>query len=276
MIIESGHVAVVTGAARGLGRALAAQLVDKAVSVVLADIDADALRTTAEELASGGGKVLAVPTDVREQSALDVLAERTTDHFGRIDLVVNNAGIAGGSQPIWATGAREWREVVDVNLFGVVHGIRAFVPKLIEAGRGHVVNIASLAGIAVPSFGSAYGASKHAIVAISESLREELDTVATAEIGVTVACPGVMRTPMAAALFDERTVEDVDLPPHLTAEQAKEMRAAAMANAVEPEQAARRILDAVEQNHLHTLPNGDFMSMARTRTEAIMSVIPAR
>ncbi|HWR46542.1 MAG TPA: SDR family NAD(P)-dependent oxidoreductase, partial [Pseudonocardiaceae bacterium] len=167
MIIEAGQVAVVTGAAQGLGRALAAGLLDRGVSVALADTAQEQLRDTAEAFATRGGQVLSVVTDVSDAAAVGALASRTLEHFGRVDVVVNNAGIAARNvRPLWQTDPEDWRRVLAVNLLGVVHGIQALVPHLVTAGAGHVVNIASLAGLMTAPFGSAYCASKHAVVAV--------------------------------------------------------------------------------------------------------------
>jgi NAD(P)-dependent dehydrogenase (short-subunit alcohol dehydrogenase family) len=201
MIIEAGQVAVVTGAAQGLGRALAAGLLDRGVSVVLVDTAQDRLRDTAEAFTARGGQVLPVVADVSDAAAVGELASRTLDHFGRVDVVVNNAGItAGNVRPLWQTDPEDWRRVLAVNLLGVVHGIQAFVPHLVTAGAGHVVNIASLAGLIVAPFGSAYCASKHAVVAISETLRAELDMLGL-PIGVTVVCPAYVRTSLTEDMF---------------------------------------------------------------------------
>ncbi len=188
VLIEADQVAVVTGAAQGLGRALAAGLIDCGVSVVLADTATERLQTTAEEFTARGGRVLSVITDVSDAAAVDALASRTLEHFGRVDIVVNNAGIAThGGRPLWQTDPQDWQRVLAVNVLGVVHGIQAFVPHLVTAGAGHVVNIASLAGLTATPFAGAYCASKHAVVAISETLRAELEAMGL-PIGVTVAC----------------------------------------------------------------------------------------
>jgi NAD(P)-dependent dehydrogenase (short-subunit alcohol dehydrogenase family) len=201
VIIEAGQVAVVTGAAQGLGRALAAGLLDRDVSVALADTAQEQLHDTAEEFATRGGQVLPVVTDVSDAVAVGALASRTLSHFGRVDVVVNNAGItAHNVRPLWQTDPEDWRRVLAVNLLGVVHGIQAFMPHLVTAGAGHVVNIASLAGLMAVPFGSAYCASKHAVVAVSETLRAELDMMGL-PIGVTVVCPGYVRTPLTESMF---------------------------------------------------------------------------
>ncbi|MDQ3764626.1 MAG: SDR family NAD(P)-dependent oxidoreductase [Actinomycetota bacterium] len=221
MIIKAGQVAVVTGAAQGLGRALAAGLIDRGVSVVLADTATERLHATTEEFTARDAPVLPVITDVSDATAVNTLASRTLEHFGRVDMVVNNTGIAPGGGPLWQTDPQDWQRVLAVNLLGVVHGIQAFVPHLMTAGTGHVVNIASLAGLVVTPFGGIYGASKHAVVAISETLRAELEMMGL-PIGVTVACPGFVRTPLAESLVALAQADDDVLTEHLPANMPRE------------------------------------------------------
>jgi len=279
VIIEVGQVAVVTGAAQGLGRALAAGLIDRGVSVVLADTATERLSTTAEEFTTRGGRVLPVSTDVSDAVAVDALATRTLEHFGRVDVVVNNAGIApGGGRPLWQTDPQDWQHVLAVNLLGVVHGIQAFVPHLVTAGAGHVVNIASLAGLTVMPFGGPYGASKHAVVAISETLRRELEMMGL-PIGVTVACPGFVRTPLAEGLVTLAQADDDVLPEHLPTEQREQLWARlkrGIATMMEPEVAAERILAAVEADWLYALTHGDFEDGVRHRAEGILAALGDR
>jgi NAD(P)-dependent dehydrogenase (short-subunit alcohol dehydrogenase family) len=283
MIIEAGQVAVVTGAAQGLGRALAAGLIDRGVSVVLADTATECLQTTAEEFTAGGGRVLPMITDVSNAVAVDALASGTLEHFGRVDLVVNNAGIApAGGRPRWQTDPQDWQHVLAVNLLGVVHGIQAFVPHLVTAGAGHVVNIASLAGLTAAPLGSIYCASKHAVVAISETLHRELEMMGL-PIGVTVACPGFVRTPLAEGLLTLVQADDgawnEHLPANLSMEQMQQMdqlRAALKREAatiMEPEVAADRILAAVEADRLYALTHGDFEDGVRHRAEGILAAL---
>ncbi|MGH3833345.1 MAG: SDR family NAD(P)-dependent oxidoreductase [Pseudonocardiaceae bacterium] len=281
MIIEAGQVAVVTGAAQGLGRALAAGLLDRGVSVALADTAREQLRDTAEAFTARGGQVLPVVTDVADAAAVGALAAQTLAHFGRVDVVVNNAGIAAHhAWPLWQVDPADWRRVLEVNLLGAVHGIRAFVPHLVTAGAGHVVNIASLAGLMAGPFNSAYGASKHAVVAISETLRAELDMMGL-PIGVTVACPGYVRTPLAEGMTTLlQTGADAqlaqNLPAGLSADQVEQVRtrlAAGLATMMEPDVAAERILAAVEADQLYALPHGDIEDGARRRAEGILSAL---
>lgn len=189
-----GRVAVVTGAANGIGRALATELVGEGMKVVLADIEAEPLELAAKELASRGGEVLAVPTDVSDGASVQSLAGAAVERFGAVHLLCNNAAVAGQFGRTWATSVAEWEWVFAVNVMGVVHGIRSFVPILLEQEEGHVLNTGSAACFeALPGFG-VYAASKHAVLGLSEALRRELQ-VAGANVGVTVAMPaGVVKT----------------------------------------------------------------------------------
>jgi NAD(P)-dependent dehydrogenase (short-subunit alcohol dehydrogenase family) len=280
VIIKAGQVAVVTGAAQGLGHALAAGLIDRGVSVVLADIATERLHATAEAFTARGARVLPVIADVSDAAAVDALATHTLEHFGRLDVVVNNAGIAiGEGQPLWRTDPQDWQRVLAVNLLGVVHGIRAFVPYLVTAGAGHVVNIASLAGLTTAPFGGAYCASKHAVVAISETLRAELQAMGL-PIGVTVACPGFVRTPLAQGLITLAQADDDALADHLPTDlsmqqrhQLRAMLQQGIATIIEPDVAAQRILAAVETDRLYALTHGDFDDNVRHRAEGILAAL---
>ncbi len=280
VLIEADQVAVVTGAAQGLGRALAAGLIDCGVSVVLADTATERLQTTAEEFTARGGRVLSVITDVSDAAAVDALASRTLEHFGRVDIVVNNAGIAThGGRPLWQTDPQDWQRVLAVNVLGVVHGIQAFVPHLVTAGAGHVVNIASLAGLTATPFAGAYCASKHAVVAISETLRAELEAMGL-PIGVTVACPALVRTPLTEGLVTLAQADDdalaEHLPAHLSTDQLRAQLKRLIANPMEPEVAAERILAAVETDRLYALTHGDFEDGVRHRAEGILAALGDR
>lgn len=280
MIIEAGQVAVVTGAAQGLGRALAAGLLDRGVSVVLADIAIESLHDTAEAFTARGAAVLPITTDVSDPVAVTTLAARTLEHFGRVDLIVNNAGIAnGGGQPLWRTDPQDWQRVLAVNLLGVVHGIQAFMPHLAAAGAGHVVNIASLAGLAASPFGAAYCASKHAVVAVSETLQRELE-IMDLPIGVTVVCPGLVRTPLGKRVIALAQADDdgwaEQAPAGVPMERTQRLRAAVqylLLTIIEPEVAAERILAAVEANRLYELTHGDPDDRARHRVEGILAAL---
>ena len=173
MHLAAGQVAVVTGAASGIGLAMAESFAELGLDVVLADIDESHLSRAAARVTDNGGSVLAVRTDVRSAEQVNDLALVTLDHFGRVDVVANNAGVVALGFT-WEIEDSEWDWVLGVNLRGVIHGLQAFVPHLISQNSGHVVNTASMAGISVMPGIAPYLASKHAVVALSEGLAAEL------------------------------------------------------------------------------------------------------
>ncbi len=193
----SGKTAVVTGGASGIGLALAERFAAAGMSLVIADIEEDALDRAAAALGDTT-EVLAVPTDVTDAGAVDRLRADAVDRFGVPYVVCNNAGVGGLGDPTWDGPIEGWEWVLGVNLWGVIHGIRAFVPGMLEANAGHVVNTASLAALrAMPGMGP-YSASKHAVLAISEALHNELAGQGSA-VNVHVLCPGFVRTNIAGS-----------------------------------------------------------------------------
>jgi NAD(P)-dependent dehydrogenase (short-subunit alcohol dehydrogenase family) len=187
-----GRVAVVTGGASGIGRAMASRFLEEGMTVALADIEPAALEATVSAL-SAKGAVLGIATDVTDPKSVDDLATEVKERFGSFHVVCNNAGVAGHLGLTWETSLEDWRWVLDVDLMGVIHGIRSFVPTLVAQGSGHVVNTASLAGwLGVGGF-APYCAAKHAVLAISDALRKELDA-SQSGVGVSVLCPGLVNT----------------------------------------------------------------------------------
>ncbi len=188
-----GRTAVVTGAASGIGLAITEAFVGAGMSVVMADRTEDMLHEQAARLSAEGAQVLAVPTDVSDSDAVERLAQATVDHFGQLHVAVNNAGIADTGQS-WELSLERWRRVLDVNLWGVVHGIRAFVPRILASGEeGHIVNTGSLASVLGLRMLSSYTVAKHGVLGLSDVLRADLDAL-EAPIGVSVIMPGNIRT----------------------------------------------------------------------------------
>jgi NAD(P)-dependent dehydrogenase (short-subunit alcohol dehydrogenase family) len=186
----AGRVAVVTGAAGGIGLELASQLAAEGVRVVMSDVDGDRLDAAA---AGVDGEVEAVAADVARPDAVDALAERARARFGNVHLLCNNAGVTRPG-PAWELGLAEWQWLLAVNVLGVVHGIRAFVPSMLKRGEpGHIVNTASIGGLLPYADIAAYTATKYAVVGLSESLLLDLRN-ARAPIGVSVLCPGPTET----------------------------------------------------------------------------------
>ncbi len=185
------RVAVITGGAAGIGRAMARAFAARGAQLVLADIDEPALAATEKELTEGGASVLAVPTDVRDRESVAALADEAWRHFGRVHLVCNNAGIATLG-PLAAASPTSWEVTTAINYWGVVYGVQVFVPRLLEqAEGGHVLNTASMAGLVGMHGLGVYCATKFAVVGLSEALQRELEPHG---IGVSVLCPMVVAT----------------------------------------------------------------------------------
>lgn len=208
--IFGGGVAVVTGAGAGIGEGLARHAALKlGMAVALADIDDGALSRVRNEIEASGGRALAVPTDVRDPEALERLAERAYAELGAVRLLVNNAGIEQFGW-LWETPAANWKRLVDININGVFHGIRAFVPRMIAAGRrAHIWNLSSMGGVSAAPLQAPYIMSKHAVLSITECLRLEME-LAGHDIQVNAVLPGVVASKIfQAAGSVERGDSDV-------------------------------------------------------------------
>jgi len=189
----NGGVAVITGAARGIGKGIAKAAAARGMKLVLADIAADALAATAKEFEAAGAEVLAVPTDVSDAAALDRLADATYERFGSVRLLVNNAGIEMLGNT-WELSAKQWDMAIRINVLGPIHGVRAFGGRMVAAQQpAHILNIASLAAVSIMPVQTSYTASKHAVLSFSECLFLEMNRAAPM-IRVSVACPGAVAT----------------------------------------------------------------------------------
>jgi NAD(P)-dependent dehydrogenase (short-subunit alcohol dehydrogenase family) len=190
-----GRVAVVTGAASGIGLAIAEAFVDQGMRVALADVDADRLSSHAQRLRRSGADVHAVPADVRDPESVDAVGRSVIEHFGILHVAVNNAGVVGGGNS-WEIPLDEWHRVIDVDLWGVIHGVRTFVPLILASGDdGHVVNVASMAAVlALPRL-APYTVAKHGVLGLTDVLRAELEGLG-APVGASVVMPGMVKTAM--------------------------------------------------------------------------------
>jgi NAD(P)-dependent dehydrogenase (short-subunit alcohol dehydrogenase family) len=221
-----GRVAVVTGAASGIGLALAERFADEGMTVVMADVEAAALDTTAAAVRAKTAGVLALRVDVSHADDVERLARETYAAFGAAHVVCNNAGVAVFGA-VHEHSLADWQWVMGVNLWGVIHGVRAFLPRMLAGGdEGHIVNTASMAGLTTAPFMSVYDVTKHGVVALSESMFKEFEATG-ASIGVSVVCPGLINTSI--------TRSSRNRPPEL----AEEGKAGPMAQAFGQELADR-------------------------------------
>ena len=249
----SGKVAVVTGAASGIGLGLSTAFAAEGMHVVMADIEEGALKEAEEGLAASGAETMSVPTDVSSADSGEELAARTIERFGAVHVVCNNAGVGGGGPMATLTHA-QWEWVLGVNLWGVIHGISAFLPRLLEQGQGHIVNTGSVAGLLpAPGMGP-YCASKFAVVAISESLHLELGMMAS-PVKVSVLCPGWVRTNIAESdrNWPSRLGPTPERGTDPTAQVAREFVRQALETGTRPDEVAALVLDAIREERFWVL-----------------------
>ncbi len=249
------RVAVVTGGASGIGRACAERFAAAGMRIVLADVEEPALERTAREMTQAGARVLAVRTDVSQAAEVEVLARRALEQFGGVHVVFNNAGVyvAGAS---WEHSLADWEWVLGVNLWGVIHGVRTFVPILLEQkDEGHVINTASMAGLTSNPFMSVYNVSKHGVVTLSESLHHELALLGS-QVKVSVLCPGFIRTRIADAARNRPSDLRAD-PPSPSASTDVVAFDRALREGVEagfpPSEVAERVFEAVRDERFYVL-----------------------
>ncbi len=245
-----GRVAVVTGAARGMGRAMAERFAREGMRVVLADIDLERLAGTEAAIREAGGTAIAVPTDVTDAGQVQGLARRTLDEWGGVHVLCNNAGGGATRGAIWEISLDRWNWVMDLNFRGVLHGVHAFVPAMLERGEeGHIVNTASGVVLGTKPWQSPYNASKHAVTGLTETLHHELRR-AGAPIGVSLLCPGFV----------------------LTREPASEAEAEQVRGAMRPEEVAEQVVGAVRSGEFYVLTHPEALrERARIRAEDILA-----
>ncbi|MDQ3146645.1 MAG: SDR family NAD(P)-dependent oxidoreductase [Actinomycetota bacterium] len=256
-----GKVAVVTGAASGIGRGMADRFAATGMKVVLADVEEGALAATTRAIVDTGAEAEAVTCDVSSRAAVDALAEVTVSRFGGVHVVCNNAGVAGGMGPLWETTSRDWEWVLGVNLLGVVHGIQAFVPLMLEqGGEGHVVNTSSVLGLSSGG-GSIYSVTKHAVTRLSEGLLNDLKGQGSA-IGVSVLCPGLIATQIVSSERNrpEELRDDVDEAAAAEAAQRRElMQGYFLAEGMPPAEVASIVVDAIRADRFYVLTHPDMI-----------------
>jgi len=268
----AGKTAFVTGGASGIGFALGRAFAEAGMKVMLADIEADALAAAAKSLNDSGSQVRGAICDVTDPTSVERTAEACYEAFGKVHLVCNNAGVGAGSG-IDNISLDNWRWVLDVNVMGVLHGIRTFLPHIRSHGEGgHIVNTASMAGMLSALRFSPYAASKFAVVAMSEGLATQLQPL---DIGVTVVCPGFVRTGIAEC---ERNRPKRYGPPQtpdpatpagaLAAEIAEGVQ-----SGLDPSNVAARVLNAIRENELYVFTHPEMHDAVKTRFATIVAAM---
>jgi NAD(P)-dependent dehydrogenase (short-subunit alcohol dehydrogenase family) len=263
-------VAVVTGAASGIGRGMATSFAAEGMKLVLADVEREALARAVAELESQGAKALGVICDVSRAEAVARLAKEALDAYGAVHVLCNNAGVVStDGKATWESSLGDWQWVLGVNLMGVIHGIRSFVPLMLEQGtEGHIVNTASMAGLA-PG-GGIYGVTKHAVVSLSETLFRELK-LREAEIGVSVLCPGWVRTRIMEA---ERNRPE--MPREDPGERAPEIEIIRkvlegfIADGRDPEDVGKLVVASIREQKFYILTHPEWKNLILDRAQNIV------
>ncbi len=267
----SGKVAVITGAASGIGLAVARLCAEEGMRVVLADIEQTTLDAVVKEFANNGYDVIGVQVDVSKFEDVERMAQETLAAFGKVHFLFNNAGVSSGST-IWETTISDWEWVMGVNVMGVIYGLNVFTPiMLAQDEEGHIVNTASIAGlIAGPSMG-AYRVSKHAVVALSETLYLELEQSGS-KVSASVLCPAWVKT----RIFESERNRPKDTPTSpitdaLIAAQLQSAADAVLHDSLPPEQIAEHVLDAIKENRFYILTHPKYTGAVAYRMRDILN-----
>jgi NAD(P)-dependent dehydrogenase (short-subunit alcohol dehydrogenase family) len=261
----SGNVAVITGAGNGIGAALARELGAAGMAVAVSDLDGDAAERVAHELQTVGVRATAVPTDVRRLDDVRLLAERASAELGSVRLLVNNAGV-GLIEPLATITEEDYRWVMDVNYFGVVNGLLAFLPDLIELdGERHIVNTASMSGFSTSIGLAGYNASKFAVVGLTEALAEE---VRVHGIGVSMLCPGVVGT---GIMGRSRKLRSQQSRPAAPLPRSAEQGDWSQVRVVDAVDAARLVVHAIRNDELYVFTHAESRATLVTRFDRILA-----
>jgi len=261
-----GKVAAVTGAASGLGRSMALAFAAEGMHVALADVDERGLKETASLV--NGVRTITLRVDVARAEDVDAFRDQTLAKLGGVHVVCNNAGVSALGAA-WELSVADWQWILGVNLWGVIHGVRAFTPHLLAQNEGHVVNTASVSGLISPPGGAAYNVTKHAVVTLSESLHHELRERGSA-VGVSVLCPAYVPT----GIVDSERSRPTDLPASAKSKEtiAREamLRKAVTSGKVSADQVAQAVVAAVKQDRFYILTHPRIKGAIQARMEDIL------
>jgi NAD(P)-dependent dehydrogenase (short-subunit alcohol dehydrogenase family) len=268
-------IAVVTGAASGIGRGLAERCLQEGMKVVLADVEDEALAKAERDLRASGAPVLAVRTDVSRASDVSALAQKTLEEFGAVHMLFNNAGVGTGST-VWECSLEDWQWVISVNLWGVIHGVRMFVPIMLEQDTEcHIVNTASVAGLVPYHPSSPYHVTKHAVVALSENLYYSL-AERKAKVNVSVLCPGYVNTQIMDSGRNRppelQNVSTIDQTSKEFQKVIQEMHRA-IQSGMSPHLVADYVFNGIREEKFYILTHPEYMPVVKKRMEKIMGTV---
>lgn len=253
----AGKVAVVTGAGSGIGKAMAERFVAEGMKVVLADLDEIRLRSVESQLTEAGGDVWPVACDTALEESVQSLAQRTLERYGTAHVLCNNAGVVGTGDP-WTGPMSVWEWVVGINLYGVIHGIRAFLPIMQEQGEGHIVNTASMAGLVAMPGAAPYNVTKTGVVALSEGLFIELKGSGS-PVGVSVLCPGFVRTELMTQMtWADRLGDKPAATSNPTGQFMDQMLREGVEHGISPAEVANQVVAAIHAEQFWILTHDDF------------------
>jgi NAD(P)-dependent dehydrogenase (short-subunit alcohol dehydrogenase family) len=269
-----GKVALVTGAASGIGLALAKRFAAEGMKLVLVDIEQAALERAAAELASGT-EVLTSVTDVASAEQMDALGAKTFERFGTLHVLCNNAGVGGGGGALWDLSTLDWQWVLGVNLWGVIHGVRVFGPKLVAQNEGYILNTASVAGLTSNAGLGPYNVSKHGVVTLSETLFAELK-MRNSAVAVSVLCPAFVATKIHDS--DRNRPTDLKNPPKSISperlaqvKQGRDLIAGLVAAGQAPEAIADKVLSAMRERRFYILTHPEMAPLIEQRIKNVLA-----
>jgi NAD(P)-dependent dehydrogenase (short-subunit alcohol dehydrogenase family) len=273
MQVFQGKVAVVTGAASGIGLGMTEALASRGMKVVMADVEEAALMREAERLTRANFEVDPQLADVSSFESVERLAAAANARFGNVHVLCNNAGVSGGGgKPMWEQSQADWDWVMGVNFWGVLNGVRAFVPGMVAHGEeGHVVNTSSILGL-VTGGGTAYNVSKHAVTRLTEGLYFDLKA-ANAKIGTTVLCPGMIATNIITSGRNRPDALRDETPPDPAREQIiAAMDARFKADGMAPREVGEKVAEAIASDQFYVLTHADNMEGVKRRFEDIVNL----
>jgi NAD(P)-dependent dehydrogenase (short-subunit alcohol dehydrogenase family) len=264
-----GKVAAVTGAASGLGRSMALAFAAEGMDLALADVDEVNLSSVQEEVLAKGVRTITLKVDVSNAQQVEIFRDQTLTRLGGVHVVCNNAGVSPLGA-VWENSAADWQWILGVNLWGVVHGVRAFAPHLIAQDEGHIVNTASVSGLISPPGSGAYNVTKHAVVALTESLHHDLRE-RNSKVGVSVLCPAYVPT----GIVDSERSRPKELAASTKSEQtlAREamLRKAVKSGKVSADQVAQAVVAAVKEERFYILTHPKIKGAIQARMEDILN-----